>query len=404
MWMETSMKKKILVIYETAGGGHQAAAKAIDGAVASMYPGEFEVVLMPVRAATDSQRVSHLMDVYNHLLKIKPSYSNMGMRVMNNLNVEKVVVPLMPKVLKNLEKTFRDVKPDMIISVFGVVNYSAVEILKKMGWHGKVPYIIWCTDLTRYFLRNWAVPDADMTLALRPEAKEQLVEYGVPAEKIHVLSGLPVNKRFFEKRSKFEARQELGLDPTKFTVLISMGGVAVGATYVFTRQLAQSGLPLQVIAVCGKNERLKVRTEKLAGKVDIPVKVFGFTDQMPLLMDASDVVIGKPGPGTIAEAIAKELPMLIDATHEPMAQEKGNLEMVVRQQLGLKIEKHAPVFEGVRKLMENHELYQKIQENLRRAKNDRAIEELIDVVLTKMPGWQKPAAEPTASSEVVGTP
>jgi UDP-N-acetylglucosamine:LPS N-acetylglucosamine transferase len=121
-------------------------------------------------------------------------------------------------------------------------------------------------------------------------------------------------------------------------------------------------------------------------------------------MDASDVVIGKPGPGTIAEAIAKELPMLIDATHEPMAQEKGNLEMVVRQQLGLKIEKHAPVFEGVRKLMENQELYQKIQENLRRAKNDRAIEELIDVVLTKMPGWQKPAPEPTASSEVVGTP
>lgn len=398
------MKKKILVIYETAGGGHQAAAKAIDGAVASMYPGEFDVVLMPVRAATDSQRVSHLMDVYNHLLKIKPSYSNMGMRVMNNLNVEKVVVPLMPKVLKNLEKTFRDVKPDMIISVFGVINYSAVEILKKMGWHGKVPYIIWCTDLTRYFLRNWAVPDADMTLALRPEAKEQLIEYGVPAEKIHVLSGLPVNKKFYDKHSKFEARQDLGLDPTKFTVLISMGGVAVGATFVFTRQLAQSGLPLQVIAVCGRNERLKDRMDRLASKVDIPVKVFGFTDQMPLLMDASDIVIGKPGPGTIAEAIAKELPMLIDATHEPMSQEKGNLEMVMRQQLGIKIEKHAPVHEGVRKLMENQELYQKIQENLRRAKNDKAIEELIDVVLTKMPGWQKPLDAPSGPSEVVGTP
>ena len=392
-------KKKILVIYETAGGGHQAAARAIDGAVAQMYPGEFEIVLMPVRAATDSQRVSHLMDVYNHLLKIKPSYSNMGMRVMNNLNVEKVVVPLMPKVIKNLEKTFRDVKPDMIISVFGVVNYSAVQLLKKMGWYGKVPYVIWCTDLTKYFLRNWAVPDADLTIALHPQAKEQLVEYGVPDHKIRVLSGLPVNKSFLTKRSKFEARQELGLDPTKFTVLISMGGVAVGATYVFTRQLAQSGEQLQVIAVCGRNERLKVRMEKLATKVDIPVKVFGFTDQMPLLMDASDLVISKPGPGTIAEAIAKELPMLIDASHEPMAQEKGNLEMVVRQQLGLKIEKSTPLVDQVRKLMENEELYARIHENLRRAKNDKAIEELIDIALTQLPGWQKP--EPAPSSEPV---
>jgi UDP-N-acetylglucosamine:LPS N-acetylglucosamine transferase len=402
--METSMtKKKILVIYETAGGGHQAAAKAIDGALATMYPGEFEVVLMQVRTATDSQRVSHLMDVYNHLLKIKPSYSNMGMRVMNNLNVEKVAVPLMPKVLKNLEKTFREVKPDMIISVFGVVNYSAVQLLKKMGWYGKVPYVIWCTDLTKYFLRNWAVPEADLTIALHPEAKEQLIDYGVPENRIRVLSGLPVNKKFLTKRSKFEARQELGLDPTRFTVLISMGGVAVGATYVFTRQLALSGLPVQVIAVCGKNERLKLRTDKLAAKVDIPVKVFGFTDQMPLLMDAADVMIGKPGPGTIAEAIAKELPMLIDASHEPMAQEKGNLDMVVRQQLGLKIEKATPVVDQVRKLMENEELYLKIQDNLRRAKNDKAIEELIDIALTQMPGWTKPQAAETPS-EPVSTP
>ncbi|MDB5098393.1 MAG: hypothetical protein JWM80_2814, partial [Cyanobacteria bacterium RYN_339] len=88
--------QKIMVIYETAGGGHYAAAKAIEGALASMYPGKFEVQLMPVRHATGSQRVSHLMDVYNHLLKIKPSYSNMGMRVLNRLDVEKVMRPLLP--------------------------------------------------------------------------------------------------------------------------------------------------------------------------------------------------------------------------------------------------------------------------------------------------------------------
>ena len=93
-------KKKILVIYETAGGGHQAAARAIDGAVAQMYPGEFEIVLMPVRAATDSQRVSHLMDVYNHLLKIKPDDPS----VLSNLGLSYVLTKELPKAEATLRR------------------------------------------------------------------------------------------------------------------------------------------------------------------------------------------------------------------------------------------------------------------------------------------------------------
>lgn len=378
--------KKILVLYETAGGGHYAAAKAIEAALQSLYPGHFAVKLLPVRDAAGSQRVGHLMDMYNHLLKIKPSYSNVGMRVMNTLDVEKVAMPLLPKAVKNMEKTFRAEKPDMIISVFGVVNTIAIEILKKMGWYGKVPYVIWCTDLTRHFLKNWAVPEADLTIALHEEAKAQLMEYGVPEAKIRVLSGLPVNQKFLARQSKFEARQALGLDPTKFTVLISMGGMAVGATYVFARQLVRSELPIQIVAVCGRNERLKERMERLAARTDVPMKVLGFTDQMPLLMDAADTIVAKPGPGTIAEAIAKELPILVDATREPMLQEKGNLELVARQGLGLKIQRDNPLPDLVRRLMENPDLYARLRDACRRAKNDKAIEELVALALEKLPG------------------
>ncbi len=398
-------KKKIMVIYETAGGGHYAAAKAIEAALASLYPGLFDVLLMPVRTATGSQRVSHLMDVYNHLLKIKPSYSNMGMRVLNRLDVEKVVMPLLPKAAKNLEKTLKDSKPDMIISVFSVVNHSAIQVLKKLGWFGKVPYVIWCTDLTKGFLRNWAHPEADLTIALHEQAREQLIEYGVPDSKIRVLSGLPVNQKFLNKVPKFEARQQIGLDPTRFTVLISMGGMAVGATYYYARELARSGLPVQVIAVCGKNERLRVRTEKLAASADIPIKVYGFTDQMHLLMDASDVMVGKPGPGTIAEAIAKELPMLIDAKREAMLQEAGNLDLVIRQQLGMGITRERGLTDLVRTYMDNAELYQRTQNNLRRAKNDKAIEELIEMALSKLPGGppQRPTPTTSADGQAVGS-
>jgi UDP-N-acetylglucosamine:LPS N-acetylglucosamine transferase len=383
-------KKKIMVIYETAGGGHYAAAKAIEAALASLHPGAFDVLLMPVRAATASQRVSHLMDVYNHLLKIKPSYSNMGMRMMNRLNVEKVAIPLLPKAARNLKKTLEDQKPDMIISVFAVVNHVAIETLKDLKWFGKVPYVIWCTDLTKGFLRNWAHPEATLTIALHEQARDQLVEYGVPVDRIHVLSGLPVNQKFLSKVPKFEARQQLGLDPTRFTVLISMGGMAVGATYYFTRELARSGMPVQVIAVCGRNERLRARCERLAASAEIPIKVLGFTDQMHVLMDAADVMVGKPGPGTIAEAIAKELPMCIDATREPMLQEAGNLELVVRQNLGRAITAEQSLTALVRQYMDNPHMYEATRQNLRRAQNDRAIEELIEIALSQLPGGPPP--------------
>jgi UDP-N-acetylglucosamine:LPS N-acetylglucosamine transferase len=303
--------KKIMVLYETAGGGHYAAAKAIEAALASLHPGHFDVVMFPVRAATGSQRVGHLFEVYNHLLRIKPSYSNMGMRVLNHLDVEKVIMPLLPKARRNLEKTIREARPDMIVSVFSVVNHSAIQVLKDLGWYGKVPYIIWCTDLTRNFLKNWANPEADLIIALHDEARSQLIDYGVPERKIRVLSGLPVNQKFLGRRdaaSRLAARQALELDETTPTVLISMGGVAVGATYLFSRELARSGLPIQLIAVCGRNERLRARMEKLARSAPIKIRVEGFTDRMHVMMDAADILIGKPGPGTIAEAIAKELP------------------------------------------------------------------------------------------------
>jgi UDP-N-acetylglucosamine:LPS N-acetylglucosamine transferase len=382
--------KKIMVLYETAGGGHYAAAKAIEAALASLHPGHFDVVMFPVRAATGSQRVGHLFEVYNHLLRIKPSYSNMGMRVLNHLDVEKVIMPLLPKARRNLEKTIREARPDMIVSVFSVVNHSAIQVLKDLGWYGKVPYIIWCTDLTRNFLKNWANPEADLIIALHDEARSQLIDYGVPERKIRVLSGLPVNQKFLGRRdaaSRLAARQALELDETTPTVLISMGGVAVGATYLFSRELARSGLPIQLIAVCGRNERLRARMEKLARSAPIKIRVEGFTDRMHVMMDAADILIGKPGPGTIAEAIAKELPILIDAYREPMLQEQGNLDLVVRQGLGQRIDRDHPLVDTVRSYIENQDLYHRTLANLRRAKNDKAIEELIGIALEKLPGW-----------------
>lgn len=379
------MKKRILVIYETAGGGHLANARAIETACKQKYP-DAEIVLMHVSVAAQSQRVAALYDGYNRLLKFDPRIVKYGYTILNSINAERLVLPLIPKVTRNLEEAFDEIKPDVIVSVFGMVNYAIWGVLKNLGWAHQVPFLIFVTDMTTSFLRSWVHPEADCMIAMLPETKQQLVAYGMPEERIRVLNGLPVNPTFIQApKPKPEARRELGMALDRFTVLVTMGGVANKNTLRFTKQLAESGLPLQVIVVCGRNAALKRKMDRLAASSRVPIKVFGFTDKMPLLMDATDLAISKPGPGTIAELIHKEIPMLIDDIFDPMPQEQGNLDFVVSKGVGMAITRDVSVADLVSDLMNDPVRYQGFRAAARAIKNDRAVFDLVDLIMTYVP-------------------
>lgn len=385
------MKKHILVIYETAGGGHYANARAIEAAFKLKYP-ECRVTLMHVSVATKSQRIATLYDGYNQMLKFDPRMVRFGYGIMNRVNAEKLILPLIPKASRNLKAYLKEIKPDIVVSVFGVANYAVFDALKDLGWAHQIPFVIFVTDMTRSFLKSWVHPEADMMIAMLPETRDQLVEYGFPAERIAVLDGLPVNPHFItEPRGKEAARRELGIALDRFTVLVTMGGVANKNTIRFSRELADSGLPLQLIVACGRNTALKRKMERLASRVRIPIKVLGFTDQMPLLMDASDVAITKPGPGTIAELVQKEIPMLIDDIFTPMPQEKGNLDFALEKGIALAIDRGHPVTGLIRSLMQDPALYRKMVEATRAIKNPGSVYELIELILKAEPRTLTPA-------------
>lgn len=374
------MKKRILIIYETAGGGHYANAKAIEKAFNLRYP-ECEIILMHVSAESKSQRVSYLYNSYNDMLKADPRMVRYGYRLLNAVNAEQLLFMFVPKAAKTFEDYFRAVKPDVVVSVFGVFNYATLSIMKRLGWAQQIPFVIFVTDLTRNFLRSWVHPEADLMIAMLEETKQQLIDYGMPQERIKVLNGMPVNPTFcLNPKPKELARRELGLALDRFTVLITMGGVANKNTVRFTKELASSGLPLQLIVACGRNAALKRKVERLATLARIPIKVLGFTDQMPTLMDASDLAISKPGPGTIAELVYKEIPMLIDVLFAPMPQEKGNLDFVLDKGIGLAITRSSSVSEIVRDLMTNPHQLEQMRQDMRRIKNPEAIDDLVDLI------------------------
>ncbi len=373
-----------MIVYETAGGGHLANARAIQAALAERHP-EIDVFMMHIAQESRSHRLKALYEVYNTMLKSDPRMVKMGFRVISTFNPEDLVMRILPKARHNLESVIRREKPDLIVSVFSVINQAALNMLRNLGWHGRVPYLIFCTDLSHGFLKNWVRPDAAAMIALSNEAADQMVAFGYQRHKIKVLHGLPVHPDFLRiAPGQDMARKELHL-PDRFTVLVTMGGVAGKGALRAARELANCGLAIQVVVVCGRNRLLERRVKRLAARSTVPMRVYGFTDQMHLLMESADLVVTKPGPGTIAEAVMKQRPLLIDGTREPMPQEVGNLEYVSRHGIGDTYEHPGDLAKLVRRYQEDRARYEATVQNMARIRNPDAVFDLADYIVSKVP-------------------
>ena len=124
-------------------------------------------------------------------------------------------------------------------------------------------------------------------------------------------------------------------------------------TTAIVRTLLRSELPLQLLVVCGMNHSLKRKMHYLARNVTARMHVYGFTQRISLMMTAADLMIGKPGPGSIMEAVIKELPLLLDNVTEPMPQELGNLNYAMVHGIALPITAYRRLPQLVERLMFN---------------------------------------------------
>lgn len=380
-------RPKILVAYVNTGGGHLSAARAIEAAIESRYPNQFDVVILNVSAASGSHSIAMLYESYNLMLKADPRYAKHGLKFLNAVDVERVVIPMARRAYQNLRRTLVRERPDLIISVHAIINHALIRILKECDWQQHVPYYIVCTDLTDNFLKGWANPDATGIITFTEMAKQQMIAYGVPAERVTTQTGFPVNPSFFtDTTTRQECREQLNLDPQAFTVLISLGGMALPRkTRTIVQTLITSGLPLQLMVICGMNRTLKRRMHYVARTTSMRIHVHGFTHRLPQMMTAADLMITKPGPGTIMEAVIKEIPLLLDNVTEPMPQEKGNLQYAVEQGIALEFSTYRQLPALVEQLMADPHEFARLQKNMRRIKNEQAIFEVVETILAELP-------------------
>jgi UDP-N-acetylglucosamine:LPS N-acetylglucosamine transferase len=157
-----------------------------------------------------------------------------------------------------------------------------------------------------------------------------------------------------------------------------------------------AGLPLQLILICGRNDQLAAKLRARAWQ--IPVHIIGFTKEVHNLMRAADFLIGKPGPGSIAEAMVRKLPVLIECNAWTMPQERYNAEWVKEKGVGIVLQSFKDVAEGAKQMLDPATLAE-FRKNVA-AQENRAVFEIPEILAGLLgEANSSSAAAPCASVE-----
>lgn len=326
--------KKILIFYGSYGGGHLSAAKSIRDYIEKNYS-DSQVELVDC--------VEYVNKLFNKLTtKAYKDFSKNARWIWKHLyydsengSLSRICNTINRLMAIKLNRLIQEFQPDLIISTHPFSSQMCAILKEKGKLNCKV-----ATILTDYAPHNqWLVKSEfiDYYFVAQQGMVDDLVSRGVNKDKIHV-TGIPLSSRFLQSYNKQKILEDYGLTSDKNTILFFAGGeFGFGKDKTFNRLKAIiDNLPnLQVVAVAGRNEKMKERFDELvkATKTESNVKILSFTNQVPELMSVSDLVITKPGGLTTTESLASGLPLIII---DPLpGQEEENAEFIENSGAGI---------------------------------------------------------------------
>lgn len=304
------MRKKILILTAPVGGGHVATAKAIAQALQSVYGDKYEVEVCDVFTDPGLKLLLPLdkiaVPAYSSSVKVLNSYPYKLFFDFANVN-PKFVSQFFTTIFREKGLNyFMDKNPDIIVSTFPIISYAAARILDEAS-ERRVPIVSIVTDAGDVH-KLWLMSPTDDILVSTPETIDYAVSHGVPRERLHYL-GFPVSREFSELPDKQTARRQLGLED-KPTTYLTGGGLGLSTKLVtIAKRLAKVETGGQFIFQVGRNDKQVEELKALDFKD--PVQVYGWVDNVPQLLAASDLVVGKAGWLTLNEAMIAKRPTII---------------------------------------------------------------------------------------------
>jgi hypothetical protein len=370
--------RKIHVMFHDAGGGHRNAAFSLKSIIEQQNR-PWQVELVQFQELTDRldvlRRVTgiRIQEQYNTLLR-----NGWTLGATRLLRVLQMIIRILHRpAVRLLTKYFREHPADLLVSVIPHFNRQLHESWSA-ACPGK-PFATLITDLADFPPRFWIEPiPAQYIIAGTEKAAEQARIVGHDERHILKTSGMIVRPEFYahENVDARELRKQMGLREDLPTAIVLFGGYGSGVMHQIARRLDRANVPVQLILICGRNEKLAARFRAESWK--FPIHVVGFTKEVHRLMCAADFMIGKPGPGSIAEAMVRHLPVLIECNAWTLPQERYNAEWVKEKEWGIVLDNFRSVADGARKIVEPATLA-RLKNNVK-ALNNRALFEIPEIL------------------------
>ncbi|HTA71243.1 MAG TPA: hypothetical protein VK776_23315 [Bryobacteraceae bacterium] len=366
--------KRIDLIYFEAGGGHRAAATALKLVIDQQQRG-WDVKLMNLQEILDPLDIFRkytgvrMQDVYNLLLKkgwtLGAPQLTVAMHALIRLYHGGQV--------RLLKKYWAPGEPDLVVSLVPNFNRALRESLPH------APFVTVLTDLADYPPHFWMERQDQYFICGTAKAAEQALALGHPKERVFQTSGMILRPKFYEPITidREEARDQLGLNTDMPTGLVLFGGEGSGVMLEIAKRVTAQA---QFIFICGKNQKLAERLRRMP--TTFPKYVEGFTSEIPYYMYLSDFFIGKPGPGSISEALAMHLPVMVERNAWTLPQERYNTEWIREKDVGVVLKSFREIDTGVRTLLEPGN-FARFRANAAAIKNRAAFEipDMLDAIL-----------------------
>jgi len=370
------MNRLVIACFD-AGGGHRSAALALAEAIRRQH-----------RAwAVEILNVDEILE------PVDPFYRATGLRGGEVYNwtlrqgwtlASAQVIPIMHGMIRMLHSRqvrllrdcWRALRPDLVLSVIPHFNRALYESLQHEA--PRTPFVTLATDLADYPPHFWFEPQEQHFICGSERAAQQAAAVGVGADHVWRVSGMILHPSFYEpiRGDRATERRKLGLDPKLPTGLILFGGYGSRVMIEIPRLMSTSAKRVQLVFLCGRNHKLFEKLRSL--KLPYPVHIQNFTPHVARFMWLSDFFIGKPGPGSVSEALAMHLPVIVQDNVATLAQERYNVEWIRQQGVGIPLKRTRDLPRAVSELLaprNYHAMMRRIK-----ALNNRAVFEVPELL------------------------
>ena len=372
---QTPRKPHIVFYFSDTGGGHRSAAEAIIEAIQLEYQDQATTEMVDFFKTYAPRPFNRASEMYPYMVKA-PHLWGASFHATDGRAMARAITTTMWPIARQAARSLVQKHPaDLIVTVHPFANSFALRALGK----NRPPFINVVTDMvTTHAL--WYDNRADLILVPTETARLRAVKYNMPPEKVRVV-GLPVADCYCRPiGNKRALRKKLGWPEDKPVVLLVGGGEGMGPLAKTAQAIDASGLDLGLVIVCGRNQRLKASLEECDW--ENPTRIYGFTHDMPDFMRASDFIVTKAGPGTIAEALNAELPIILYS--KLPGQEDGNVTFVQEEGAGIWAPSPQDVVRTLTRWISRPAERQKVIENCRRAGKPKAARTIARILGEKL--------------------